>query len=137
MLNDIDQVISLINEAGLVGYPKKLPYESLMHFWFSAQLMDTNFSYFPVFNDSNFCDGFIQDQNCASTVYLIEHKFHMSARGLHLSQLDEYSTRYFKDNINVIQLFRQEQGLVKTNLKIQPSYNRFYNPCLMSDIRNT
>jgi len=32
MLNDINQVIDLINEAGLFGYSQKLPHESVMHF---------------------------------------------------------------------------------------------------------
>ena len=130
-IDDIDLIIELLNSEIMIGYKKQLPYECLMHYLFSEALLGTNFTYFPIFKDANFCDAFCCNINNPYDMWLIEHKWHGSSHNfLPHNKLATYQNKYFEKNINVVQAFSYDSALHNTfNHSIYPDLlnNKFFN----------
>ena len=86
-----------------------------MHYLFAESLLNTNYRYFPIFNDSNFCDAFCYNPINPLDIYLIEHKWHWNAHNfLPHHNLLSYQNKYFEKNINVVQAFNFDSALHNT-----------------------
>jgi hypothetical protein len=103
-----------------------------MHYLFSESLLNTNYRYYPIFDDSNFCDGFCYNITTNPyDIWLIEHKWHGSSHNfLPHNKLFTYQNKYFEKNINVVQAFSYDSALHNTfNNSIYPDLlnNKFFN----------